>query len=51
MRHGLREERTPESISMEEYLTRRQKMKEGQRKRSSRNKEKSPAWMWAGLYV
>ena len=46
-----REKRHQPGISMEEYLNKRQKIKEAQQRRRGQAKEKSPAWMWAGLYV
>lgn len=54
MRHNVRKEDSQEAISMEEYLNKRQKIKEAQKKKTGRNKEKNPAWaalMWAALYV
>ena len=51
MRNSERKDISQEAISMEEYLSKRQKLKEAQQRRRSREKEKSPAWMWAGLYV
>ena len=51
MRHSERRDSSQEAISMEEYLNKRQKIKEAEKKRGGREKEKSPAWMWAGLYV
>lgn len=42
-----------ETISMEEYLWKRQKIREKEDKRRGflRGEEKSPAWMVAELYV
>lgn len=42
-----------EIISMEEYLNRRQKIREQEKKRFGGRfgEEKSPAWMMAELYV
>ena len=42
-----------EAISMEEYLWKRQKIRENKEKKSEfvNKKEKSPAWMLAELYV
>lgn len=56
MRHDMRKSGSQEIISLEEYLDRRQKIKEKeskkeQRKTEKRKTEKSPAWMWAELYV
>ncbi len=44
---------TQESLSMEEYLNRRQKIREDEKRRWGAKfcEEKSPAWMLAGLYV
>ena len=47
MRNSERKDISQEAISMEEYLSKRQKIKEAQQRRRSREKEKSPAWMWA----
>lgn len=42
----------PEVISMEEYLTKRQKIREKEQKGKKKSAEKtSPAWMLAELYV
>ena len=51
MRNSERKDISQEVISMEEYLNKRQKIKEAQQRRRGQAKEKSPAWMWAGLYV
>lgn len=41
-----------EVISMEEYLTKRQKMRESeQKKRTVKTPPKSPAWWLAELYI
>ncbi len=41
-----------EVISIEEYLRKRQKMKESEQKeKAMREHEKSPAWLLAELYV
>ena len=44
---------TQEVISMEEYLNKRQKIREKKKKRFGGRfgEEKSPAWMMAELYV
>ena len=44
---------TQEVISMEEYLNKRQKIREQEKKRFGGRfgEEKSPAWMMAELYV
>ena len=44
---------TKEVISMEEYLNKRQKIREQEKKRFGGRfgEEKSPAWMMAELYV
>lgn len=42
----------PEVISMEEYLTKRRKIREKEQKRQGKGAEKKrPAWMLAELYV
>lgn len=42
----------PEVISMEEYLTKRQKIREKERKGTKKSAEKmSSAWMFAELYI
>lgn len=51
MRHDVREDGRREVISLEEYLDKRQKIKEKEGKKERRRTEKSPAWMWAELYV
>lgn len=51
MRNSERKDISQEAISMEEYLNKRQKIKEAQQSRKGQVKEKSPAWMWVGLYV
>jgi len=38
-------------ISMEEYLYKRQKIREAEEQQTRRRQEKSPAYMLAGLYV
>ena len=40
-----------EIISMEEYLCKRQKIRETEEKGVKRTREKSPAWMLAELYM
>lgn len=41
-----------EVISMEEYLRKRQKIRESEQKgKGARALEKSPAWLLAGLYI
>ena len=50
MRNSERKDISQEAISMEEYLSKRQKIKEAQQRGRGRKKEKQ-AWMWAGLYV
>lgn len=39
-----------EIISMEEYLDKRQKLKEAQKKKNG-GQQKNSAWAWAELYV
>lgn len=51
MRHDMRKSGSQEIISLEEYLDRRQKIKEKESKKEQRKTEKSPDWMWAELYV
>ena len=51
MRHDMRKSGSQEIISLEEYLDRIQKIKEKESKKEHRKTEKSPAWMWAELYV
>ena len=51
MRNSERKDISQEAISMEEYLSKRHKIKEAQQRGRGRKKETSPAWMWAGLYV
>lgn len=51
MRHSEKKDTGHEAISMEEYLNRRQKINEAKNRKRSRESEKSPVWMWAGLYV
>lgn len=52
MKQTTRQEGYPEVISMEEYLTKRQKIKEREQEKKVRKiQEKSPAWMWTELYV
>ena len=51
MRNSERKDISQEAISMEEYLRKSQKIKVPQQSGRGRNKETSPAWMWAGLYV
>ena len=51
MRNDMRKSGSQEIISLEEYLDRRQKIKEKESKKEQRKTEKSPAWMWAELYV
>lgn len=54
MGQDIRKEESQEAISMEEYLNKRQKIKEAQKKKTGREREKNPAWMglmWAALYV
>lgn len=48
-----RQTKEKETISMEEYLWRRKKIREREKNKGKpdKNKEKSPAWMLAGLYV
>ena len=42
----------PEAISMEEYLAKRKKIKEGKQNKGRRTKDAaSPVWMLAELYV
>lgn len=50
--HQTNESNYLEVISMEEYLTKRQKIREKEQKKEQKKTEnKSPAWMLAGLYV
>ena len=52
MRQETSKENYQEVISMEEYLSKRQKIREQEREgKIKRIQEKSPAWMWAELYV
>lgn len=51
MRNDGPKDSIQEVISMEEYLDKRQRIKEEQKKKKRRMQEKSPAWMWAELYV
>lgn len=52
MKQKTSKESYQEVISMEEYLNKRQKIREQEQRKKIRNiQEKSPAWMWAELYV
>lgn len=52
MQQGTKQENYNEVISMEEYLSKRQKIREQEQQKKVRKiQEKSPAWMWAELYV
>ena len=51
MRHDMRKNGSQEIISLEEYLNKRKKIKEREAKKEQKRAEKSPAWMWAELYV
>lgn len=52
MNKGKYKESYPEVISMEEYLSKRQKIRESEnKKKAADGQQKSPAWMLAELYV
>lgn len=52
MNKGKYRENSQEVISMEEYLNKRQKIREAEnKKRPADGQPKSPAWMLAELYV
>ena len=52
MRQETNKEVYQEVISMEEYLSKRQKIKERENEgKAKRMQERSPALEWAGLYV
>lgn len=51
--HQEKTENTQEIISMEEYLSKRQKIRESERHKWNNliGEEQSPAWILAGLYM
>lgn len=51
MRRDTEKDGSQEIISLEEYLNKRQKIKEKETGKERKKTEKSPAWMWAELYV
>lgn len=52
MDKGKYKESYQEVISMEEYLNKRQRIKEKEnQKKTVKGRQKSPAWLWAELYV
>lgn len=52
MDKGKYRENYQEVISMEEYLSKRQKLRESENKRQTAKEQgKSPAWLMAELYV
>lgn len=52
MDKGKCKENYQEVISMEEYLTKRQKIRESEnKKKTAKGQHKSPAWLLAELYI